>query len=389
MNFANELIRSAEENAIESTLAAENLMTNSNIGSLGRNIDLSDNELANQLQMDFPLVDWLMNTTPSANMRGKYDAGNLPMYKDDDNTWKIRLPFTVGTLPPEDTSGECCWTPMELAKCGKETSLHLLCLKDCETMLDNFILKKQRFQANDLINYFMQKGETIKQARVRMAEMSFVWFQKHNIVLGTPDTRTATLKPFNGLLSVIEDPAVIKVAGTTPLAAFDSLACRYAVLGEGDIVYACHPLTYYSLQREIVKGKNGEYPEGWTKDESTGEIKFHNHGFIKDKDIPVDEDAGVGEIWQLDGTAVGCMMFTSFIPSEEFRRHTFSTNNNQVEGCAAECDYYYNAGLVFCTNPNKLAVITDVPLSTNCSGITMLGTDSLMHPDTIVPIDRA
>lgn len=220
-----------------------------------------------------------------------------------------------------------------------------------------------------------------------MARLSMAWFTAHNIILGTTDTGTAVLKPFHGLMEVMEDPAVIKVAGTNILAAFDMLACRYAVLGEGDIVYAVHPMTYLAIKREIVPGKNGMLPEGWTK--SGDDVLFHGHRFIADKTVPVDAENGTGEIWQLDGSAVGAFMATTLQPGEDFQRHTFTVTNNQSEGCAGECDYYYNFGLAFTTDPTKLAVITDVPLSTNCTGAHMLGTEHLYQPETIVPIVKA
>ncbi len=373
-----------EQGAIGLDKVMEHLNSGSNIGTIGRGVDFSDNELATELQNQFPLLTWLMGTGPAAKMRGAYQNGSLPMRKNDEGDWTIRLPFKVGTTPPQDTSGECCWVPMELTKCGAETLIKLLCLKDCESMLDNFIMKKQKFQPNDLICYFMRAGETIKAARIRMARMSMAWFTAHNIILGTTDTGTAVLKPFHGLMQVIEDPAVIKISGHNILAAFDSLACRYAVLGEGDIVYAVHPLTYYSIKREIVPGKNGQLPAGWAKNGE--DVTFHGHRFIADKMVPVDVDNATGEIWQLDGNVVGAWMATTLQPSDEFQRHTFTTNNNQVEGCAGECDYYYNFGLAFGTDPNRLAVITDVPLSTNCVGPHMLGTEHLYQPDTFVPI---
>lgn len=369
----------------------EKVIDLSNIGEIGMSPDFSQNQLANDLQNSFPLFNWLMNTKASKRIQSTYNNGNAMITRDENQELNIVLPFEVGTTLPTDTTNECCWTPLELAKCGSKVPLKLLCLKDCEKLLENFVWGKKKFGRNDLTGYFAHEGETVKEARERMAKMSMAYFTAINVINGTSTTGTQVLKPFHGLLEVVEDKAVIKILGTNILAAFDSLACRLSVTGgttnEYDIVYAVHPLVYQAINDVIVPGKfNGELPANWTRD-TNGRLRFLGHAFIEDKLVPVDVTKGVGDVWVLDGGSVGAMLGTGLVPDEKFIRRTFAEANKEA-GCGTECTFYYNYGTAFHLNPNRLAVITNVPLSANCLGTTLDGLDSLIKPQTIVPINK-
>lgn len=356
----------------------------SNIGEIGMGIDYSNNTLANEMQNRFPLVDWLLRTPASRRIRAQRDRGTLTIHRNDGELYLV-APWTVGTLPPEDTTGECCWIPFDLTKCGQEVPLKLLCLKDCDKILDNFVFGQKRFGSNDLVGEFANVGETVKEARNRMARVSMAWFTARNIILGTTTTATATLKPFHGLLEVVEDPAVVKVLGSNILAAFDMLGCRISQLGSGDYVFAVHPLVYESIKREVTLDRFGRYPEGWSRNGE--EVTYSGIGFIRDKLVPVDMSAGTGDVWLLDGEQVGAMMGTELQPGERFIRRTFDTDTVE-NGCANECTYYYNYGTVFGGNTNHAAVITNVPVSANCLGDALTGLDLLIQPETLVPIQQ-
>lgn len=357
----------------------------SNIGDLGYAPDFSNNSLQNQMETNYPLVTWLLNTPLSSQMRNVTANGLAPIHQDaKTGKWMIQLPFQVGTLPPDDTTGACCWVPMDIAKCGDEAPIDLLCLKDCEQLLDNFINSNRKGGPNDLINYFLRQGESVKDARKRMAKLSMAFYTAHNIILGVSNAGTKVLKPFHGLLEVLEGKDVIKLLGTNVLGAFENLGCRHAVLGDGNYVAWVHPLVKTSIASLIVKGKNGEFPAGWTR--NGDQISYENISIQADKMVPVDITAGTGEAWILDGQTTGAYLATDLSPAEQFIRHGFTSTDDPANGCASECDFYYNYGSTFNTNPNKLAIITDIPLSTSCQGDTLQGLDNLIQPDTLVPM---
>ena len=218
-----------------------------------------------------------------------------------------------------------------------------------------------------------------------MARLSMAWFTARNIILGTTTTATATLKPFHGLLEVVEDASVIKVLGSNILAAFDMLGCRISQLGDGDYVFAVHPLVYESIKRAVVVDRFGRYPEGW--DRVGDEVTYNSIGFIRDKLVPIDMSAGTGDVWMLDGQHVGALMGTSLRPGADFIREDFNTDT-VANGCAQECTYYYNYGTVFGSDSNHLAVIINVPVSANCLGEAMTGLDLIIQPNTLVPIQQ-
>lgn len=348
-------------------------------------VDYSDNSLVTRMQTEFPLVNWILNTESARAMQAKYNSGNAPILpKDENGLYKIQMPFSVWTTPPEDTTGECCWVPMGLDVSGGTVPIYMVCLKYCQQILDEFISKHRRFGSNDLINAFQREGETVSQAQERMNRLSMAWFTAHTIVLGTPDTTTPVLKPFHGLMSVMEQKDVLKLAGAQILAAFDSLKCRMVQLEQNDFTFFAHPLTIEAIKGELVEGKNGKLPEGWRKSDN-GDIWFNGHAFIGDKMIPIDLTAGTGEVWMLDGKTCGGFMATTLSPSDEFVRETFDDNNKPADGCAGGCKYYYNYGTTWCSNPNTIAVITDIPLSANCTGGILNGLDNIIIPNTIVP----
>lgn len=370
--------------------ARQNLVasaTKSNVGTVGIGTDYSDNSPANPFQNVFPLVSWLMATPASRKMQNAMNRGAWSLSKKEDGKFYIQLPFTYGTTEPKSTQGECCWVPLDLAKCGSNAPLALLCLKSCEPIMDNLVNETRKIKSNDMICYFQREGETIKDAQKRMDLISMAYFTAINVILGTMTTGTATLKPFHGLLEVMEDKAVIKIAGANVLSAFDSVGLRLAALGDGDYKFACHPLVLEGIKSVIVPGKfNGEYPDGWTKSEN-GEITFKGHGFVADKLVPCDITAGTGDVWVLEGNTVGLVMGTTFQPSEKFQRHTFGATDNPSEGCGTHCDYYYNFGCAFGTDANRLMVIQGIPMSAATLGDALNGLDLVLKPTTIVPIN--
>lgn len=371
--------------------ARQNLAANhseSNAGTVGIGTDYSDNSPANPFQNVFPLVSWLMNTPASRKMQGAMNRGAWSVTKKEDGKFYIQLPFTYGTTEPKSTQGECCWVPLDLAKCGSNAPLALLCLKSCEPIMDSLVNETRKIKANDMVCYFQREGETIKEAQKRMDLISMAYFTAINVILGTMATGTATLKPFHGLLEVMEDKAVIKIVGTNVLSAFDSVALRLAALGDGDYKFACHPLVLEGIKSVIVPGKfNGEYPDGWTRNKETGEVAFKGHGFIADKLVPCDITKGTGDVWVLEGNTVGLVMGTTFQPSEKFQRHTFGVTDTPSVGCGAQCDYYYNFGCAFGTDANRLMVIQGIPMSAATLGDTLNGLDLVLKPTTIVPIN--
>lgn len=370
--------------------ARQNLATSatkSNVGTVGIGTDYSDNSPANPFQNVFPLVSWLMATPASRKMQNAMNRGAWSLSKKEDGKYYIQLPFIYGTTEPKSTQGECCWVPLDLAKCGSNAPLALLCLKSCEPIMDNLVNETRKIKSNDMICYFQREGETIKDAQKRMDLISMAYFTAINVILGTMTTGTATLKPFHGLLEVMEDKAVIKIAGANVLSAFDSVGLRLAALGDGDYKFACHPLVLEGIKSVIVPGKfNGEYPDGWTKSEN-GEITFKGHGFVADKLVPCDITAGTGDVWVLEGNTVGLVMGTTFQPSEKFQRHTFGATDNPSDGCGTHCDYYYNFGCAFGTDANRLMVIQGIPMSAATLGDALNGLDLVLKPTTIVPIN--
>jgi hypothetical protein len=361
----------------------------SNVGGVGMAPDYSNNMLTSRLQNEFPLVTWLMSTAMSTMLRTTASNGLASLYKDPDTgMWMIMLPYDVYTLPPIDTEGACCWVPIDIAKCAHNAPLNLLCLQDCDNVFDNLVNNIRTVGTNDLVGYFQRQGETAKQAKTRMAQLTMAFLTARNIILGVSDAATGVLKPFHGLLEVMENPAVIHIMGSNILSAFASLSCRLAVLadamdGSDTYVFAAHPLVIRSIAEMVRPGQFGSYPDGWTKS-ADGTISFQGIRFIADKLVPIDLETGTGEVWMLNGDVLGVFMATDLVPGQNFVREQFAFSNDPDSGCATECTYYWNFGTVANSNPNKLAVISGIPISANCTD-SLIGLENAITPDTLVP----
>lgn len=356
-----------------------------NIGDVGLGRDFSDNQLQSPIQVGDALVNWLLSTPLSTTLKNASKRMSEVFMRDSTGKWNILLPQSVYTTPPEDTSGLCCWTPFEIAHCGSMADIDLLCLQDCTPILDEFINKDRRAGSNDLTNYFLNEGESVWDARLRMNRLSMQFFTEHELILGLPNVGTKVLKPFNGLLSVLENPAVLQTSGVDVISAFKDIKCRYSVLGgmQG-FVYAVNPLTYDAISEQVQPGKFNTLPDGWTKTGNT--LSYNGVSFIPSKKVPIDITAGTGEAWLLHSSVVGAYLGAGGLqPGADFIREGYSFNNKPGEGCATDCINYYNYGTVAGTNPNYMMIIKDIPLSPNCLGGTLQGLDNLITPETLVP----
>ena len=375
---------STDQLALVATQMTEVMKSMSNIGDIGIAPDFSGAQLRNPMQDEFPLLDWLMNTSAARRMKERMSNGLQGIHKDG-GKWMAMLPYTVGTKELADTTGECCWIPPDIAKCGGRVEVSLLCLKDCEDIMDKLLNNIRFVGSNDLGAPWQNPGESVTNARKRWAKVMMRWFTARNAYLGVLGAETGTIKSFHGLTEVMEDLAVIKMAGSNILGAFASAWCRLSVLGGADYVFACTPLTYEAINQAVQPGRWNTLPSGWTR---TGdELRFHGIRFIVDKWLPLDLDAATGEVYMLSGESAGAWFATGLAPDDKFILKDQTTNTNDpAQGCSTQCDLYYNIGAVFNEDPNKAMVFTDIPLSANCMGSTLQGLDDLIQPETPVPM---
>lgn len=351
-----------------------------NIGDMpdcsGAGIDIKT-EIINR----FPLVTWLLNTSLTQRVRRDMNAnGQCLVHKDGDGQWVIEVPREIWTTVPTSSENECCWQPMDFAKCAGSLPLNLLCLKDCDSIMDELVGRNIRF--GEGINGLASASDTINEVKRRVARLSMAFYTANTAINGHHNIFTDILKPFYGVMEVLENPAVATVNGTNILQAFDSVACRLALLGGGEFVFALNPVIYQGLLSEIRPGQNGEFPAGWSR--NGDELRFHGWRFIQDRLIPVDVEAGTGEIWVLNSDAAGLYLATDLMPADAYIKYSGHKEVALADGCGEDCTYYYNIGTALANNANKLMRIVDVPVSGACS--TVIGDlEALVNPQTLIP----
>ena len=342
---------------------------------------LEDFSLRNELQNRYPLATWLSGTPFSRMMRQRSTNPQLFHHGvgEDAPEWVMEVPGSVYTLAPVNSGADCCWTIPDFAKCASEVPLNFVCLKDCDSIFDTMVYERLRINQRARLEGFAREGETLEQVENRIRHLWMAFYTMHTVILGTSNTSDNIVKPFHGLLEVMQNDAVLSVSGANILAAFDSIGCRLDVLGGSNWVFALNPLMYRSLEDAIVPDANGNLPSGWTR--QNGRLRFHGIGFIDDKLIPVDMTNMTGDIWLIDGDSTG--MFLGYSIGNEKEIADDFTEQTLENGCGQICHYLYNYGTVANNNANRVMVISDVPVSSACTEIADLA--ALINPTTLVP----
>ena len=343
---------------------------------------LEDASLRNELVRRFPLVEWLMGTPLSRRLLSDANSDIYHVYKNSDGKWMLKTPASIWTTAFESTQDECCWVLPDFAKCRGEVPVNLLCLKDCNQILDELIEKTIKMGSRVNVPGIAGPNDTIADVKRRLARLTMAFLTAYNIELGMDNTSTDILKPFHGVLQLFNNPAVFSISGASILAAFDSLGCRLDALGDlGTYVIAIHPMGYGAIEKAVVPGQNGELPANWTK--SGNELRFKGIRFIQDKWVPLDLPSGTAEAWVMSSEAIGVHMGTELAPGEDFIRYN-GGEQTVANGCYEECVYYYNYGATFNTDARKIMKIVDIPVSMDCIAATADLWDAMI-PTTLIP----
>lgn len=339
---------------------------------------LEDFSLRNELQNRYPLAAWLSSTRFAGVLRDR-ETDPQRFHHGTDAQWEMDVPGTVWTLAPTNSGDDCCWTVPDFAKCAGSVPMSLVCLKDCDNIFDSLVFDKLRINNKASLERFAREGETINDVENRIRHMWMAFYTMHTAILGTMLTSDNIVKPFHGLLEVLQNDAVVSISGANILAAFDSIACRLAVLGGNGWVFATNPLIYRSIEEAVKPDERGNLPANWGRD-ANGRLTFMGHGFIDDKLVPVDMTNNTGDVWLIDGESTGLYMAYDLGAEKEFEDYN---EQSKADGCANICYYLYNFGAVANNNANRVMVISDVPVSTACTEIADLA--SLINPTTLVP----
>jgi len=339
-------------------------------------------EPKNVLQNRFPLATWLLNTSFARYLRQRStDAENFTRSSDTDVIRDMSIPGTVWTLDPQNSGDDCCWTMPDFAKCASSVPLYGLCLKDCDNIFEDLFYRRLGITSRQTLDGISRQGESVKEVNRRIQRLWMAFYTAHTLVLGTPNTSDNITKPFHGLISVLENPAVMSIYGSNILGAFASLGCRLDVLGGNGYVFACNSIIYNAIKAVVTPDRNGRYPEGWSRNGDV--VTFHGIGFIQDNMVPVDLTNSTGEVWMLAGDSVGGFLATNLMPENDFIIEDDFTEQTKANGCGKLCTYLYNYGAVANNNAQRLAIIADVPFNANCAdSIGDLG--GIIQPKTLI-----
>ena len=340
-------------------------------------------EPKNVLQERFPLATWLLNTTFARYLRYRStDSENFTRNADPNVIRDMSIPGTVWTLEPDNSANECCWTMPDFAKCASDIPLYGVCLKDCDSIYEDLFYRRLRIRDRQALDGIARSGESVKEVNRRIMRLWMAFYTARTMVLGTSDTSDPIVKPFHGLVEVLENEAVMKIYGSNILGAFASLGCRLDVLGGNGHAFFCNPIVYNAIKAVVTPDQFNRYPDGWTR--NGDDVRFHSIPFIQDAMVPIDMENSTGEVWMLAGDSVGGFLATTLMPESDFIFDDEYTELPKADGCARLCTYMYNFGGVANNNAQRLAVITDVPFNSACAdSIGDLG--GIIAPTTLIP----
>ena len=330
----------------------------------------------------FPLVTWLLGTELVSRTRSTIAREGGCVFHKVDGQWVIDMPKSVWTEAISSENTECCWVAPDLASCGGSVPIKLLCLKDCENILDSFIEDSLRMTERGSLPPVSYANDSIGDVRRRFDRMTMAFLTAYTAINGSDDVYTDILKPFHGLFQVMENPGVAAISGVNILGAFDSVACRLAFLGGSNYVFALNPIVYQTLLSVVKADQYGNYPDGWTRNGDS--LRFRGIGFVQDRFVPVDLENATGEVWLLNGESVGLYLATDLMPGDRFIRPDETHGDTPANGCASKCTYYYNYGAVLNNNANRLMKIVDLPISGACTE-ALSDYQDLVVPTTIIP----
>jgi len=363
--------------------------TNPNIGEFGFGRDYSNATLAHPIQTTFPLVTFLLNTPMAAAMRSFIGSDLFSLQRSDNNLtgWSVPHPPKVHTLAPPDTSGKCCWRPIDIDFCEGKSDIALVCIEDHLDITERIIDSHRRAGGNDMYGFWQRRGETVADARRRWTRINMAWYTSRNLVLGDSYTETETLKPMHGLMEVLERESVLNLDGLNLLAQMEIVHLRLSLLRalSGAVVWV-HPLGLEAIRTLILPDNNGNRPDGWTVT-TLGDISFRGIPFRTDDIIPVDLYNNTTEAYVLNGASIFGWLATDLMPPTDSIYHIedWSGATSSPENCGAGSEYWYNMGVVDSTNDEHVMLISGIPLSGNATGIALDGIESLINPTTLVP----
>lgn len=296
---------------------------------------------------------------------------------NDNNEWEIK-DYTWGMTDPDDGNG-CCFVPFEFQACKQKAVVRQLCIRDCQSLLDEMMLKNIRFTRNDLINQFQRENETYNDAMTRFVQWSFAFRTQRVIAQGLLKGDAPGLRPFHGVAQIMSDPATTPIKAGDILGGFAQAGCVLTALSQGNngnYAIFVHPLGVEAIKTRVVKNTNGEYPEGWEKGSFGNyhgynvEVKFKGIPIVADPYVPIDYvKTNTFEAYIIDTSITKASMAKPLM--QNARDHAIYgqvTDPDPNNGCAmVRCTTYINAGTVHCSNYAKNILVAGLPLGNSCA----------------------
>ena len=158
-------------------------------------------------------------------------------------------------------------------------------------------------------------------------------------------------------------------ASGSVIGAFRQVACYLDVLNNQSARYKIyvHPLTLRGIKAEIVPGKDGKLPQGWSVNGET--IRFRGIPFGTSYHLPYDlEETMTGEAYVIDLARVEALtQYDLFVPQSSI--YTQRTEDTSKPGCEVICDKYENFGLVHTNSHISHLLVVNIPLEQTCPAV--------------------
>lgn len=303
--------------------------------------------------------------------------GNSRKYKNTDydcdtGELRVKLGKSIWTELPEDIGIACCHTKPDVDGCTSYAQPMRLCLKDCYNDLQDHWMRMVR-QGFSLFGGTNAESEYWAELRAW-----FVFFQARDIMYGQVGVTGNNVPSFPGVLDMM-NKAVVSFSGTDIIGAFEQIGCRLNILG-GNYAFGGHPMTVDSIRKAVTRGDT-MYRDFSMRGDT---LYYKTYPIVKDINIPINIEAGTGQLWAADLNKAGVFMERNL--GDPFIQTETKYNDTLTDECFDTCNFLKNYGFAFTKDFNAIFRVTDIPLDGACLGENVLfGLANIIEYETLIP----
>jgi len=278
-------------------------------------------------------------------------------YKEDCTTGDgyIVIGKEAYTTLPEDTGGACCYRPsLEMEAKQYLAKPARICMERCYTEDELDTLKDRKVLPIDA-NPLALTGTNWYERDIQEFSNLATMFLERTVALGQKDISAPLLRPFPGLLDVINKESTITLDGSNLLSTIKTIDCTDSFV-QGDWLVLGNAIGIKAFNQAMATfSEKAGYTPGF---------KYQTQEF---KSAIFSLESMTTELWILDLNKVGLILdgAPTFNLNELTARETYSDS----DPCYQVCVQFKRRGFVFSTGLNSVFRVQNVGVGVDCASV--------------------